>query len=137
MLLLEQVIKSRLAGRSALAAWQVRGASQLCDRTQVPAIEVRMSGAGLGDVSREAAQLEPRWSCVLVNRRSDTAAAELDAAMEEVVGCLHGWRPAVPGGRAWSELRAAGVREAEFVDAGLVGYAVEFTTVSVFESLDA
>lgn len=57
--------------------------------------------------------------------------------MEEVVGCLHGWRPAVPGGRAWSELRAAGVREAEFVDAGLVGYAVEFTTVSVFESLDA
>jgi hypothetical protein len=43
----------------------------------------------------------------------------------------------VPGGRAWSELRAAGVREAEFVDAGLVGYAVEFTTVSVFESLDA
>lgn len=79
MLLLEQVIKSRLAGRSALAAWQVRGASQLCDRTQVPAVEVRMSGAGLGDVSREA----------------------------------------------------------EFVDAGLVGYAVEFTTVSVFESLDA
>jgi hypothetical protein len=76
-------------------------------------------------------------TCVLVNRRSDTAAAELDAAMEEVVGCLHGWRPAVPGGRAWSELRAAGVREAEFVDAGLVGYAVEFTTVSVFESLDA
>ena len=136
MLLLEQIIKSRLAGRSALTSWQVRGASQLCDRTQVPAIEVRMSGAGLGDVSREAAQLEPRWSCVLVAKRSAKAAAELDAAMTAVIGGLHGFKPVSADSRSWSELKVAGVREAEFSDAGLVGYSVEFTCVSVFESLD-
>ena len=136
MLLLEQVIKSRLAGRSALASWQVRGASELCDRTKGPAIEVRMSGAGLGDVSREAAQLEPRWSCVLVAKRSAQAASDLDAAMTAVIGGLHGFKPVSADGRTWSELNVAGVREAEFSDAGLVGYSVEFTCVSVFESLD-
>ena len=136
MLLLESALKARLQALVVLAAWHVRGASEHCDRSQTPAIEIRMVGAAPGDVSREAAQLEPRWSCVLVAKRSAQAAAELAAAMTAGIGGLHGFKPVSASGRSWSELKVAGVREAEFSDAGLVGYSVEFTCVSVFESLD-
>ena len=136
MLLLESALKARLQAMSALNSWQVRGASEHCDRSQIPAIEIRMVGAAPGDVSREAAQLETRWSCVMVAKRSAQAGAELDAAMTAVIGGLHGFKPTSGDGRTWSELKVAGVREAEFSDAGLVGYSVEFTCVSVFESLD-
>ena len=137
MLLLESAIKTRLQALVVLDGWQIRGASEHCDRSQTPAIEIRMVGAAPGDVSREAAQLEPRWSCVLLAKRSAQAAADLDAAMTAVIGGLHGFKPVSASGRTWSELKVAGVREAEFSDAGLVGYSVEFTCVSVFESLDA
>ena len=95
-----------------------------------------MVGAGVGDVSREAAQLDPRWACVLVTKRSAQAAADLDAAMTAVIGGLHNHRPVTSDGRQWTELKTAGVREAEFSDAGLVGYSVELICTSVFESLD-
>ena len=136
MLLLESALKARLQTLVVLAGWHVRGASEHCDRSQIPAIEIRMVGAAPGDVSREAAQLEPRWSCVLVAKRSAQAAVDLDAVITAVIGGLHGFKPVSSDGRTWSELKVAGVREAEFSDAGLVGYSVEFTCVSVFESPD-
>lgn len=136
MLMLEQLIKARLALQSALAAWDVRGATEVVDRSKVPAIDVRMLAAKPGDVSREAAQLEPRWACVMVAKRGEHAARDLDAAMTAVIGALHCWKPVSPDGRQWDVLRVAGVREVEVSDSGLAGYSVEFTTVSSFDGAD-
>lgn len=136
MLMLEQLIKDRLKQCAVLADWHVHGGSEVVDRSNLPAIDVRMLAARPGDVSREAAQLEPRWGCVLVVRRGERAALQLDAAITAVVKSLHFWKPQPPDGRQWDQLKAAGVREIEVSDAGMVGFSVEFTTVSSFDGAD-
>lgn len=136
MLMLERLIKDRLALRPALAAWHVRGGTDVVDRSKVPAVDVRMLAAAPGDVSREVAQLEPRWACLMVTQRSSTAVRELDGAMTAVIAALHNWRPVCSSGRQWDRLKVVGVREVEVSEAGLVGFSVEFTTVSSFDGAD-
>lgn len=132
MLALEPLLKARLQTLSALTGWQVRTGTELCDRRTVPAADVRCTGAAVADSKAGRATVLPDWTVVLVVRRSDVAAEQIDAAFAAVVESLHNWMPGQQGGRGWEPLRLGRVSEPLFNDEGLAGYELTFSTSAVY-----
>lgn len=132
MLALEAVIQDRLRALPAFTGWQVRGATVDADRRGVPAVDVRMGGAGVVQARKPAVTLQPEWAVTLVATKGADTAEVLDKALTAAIGALHNWRPVMPG-RGWTEMQVARMSEAAFSDAGLVGYEITFTTAAVFE----
>lgn len=132
MLALEALIAQRLRAQGAFIGWQVREGCQDTDRRAVPAVDVRMAGAGVPQVRKPAATLQPEWAITLVVRRGPDAAQQLDAALAAAITSLHNWRPADTSGRGWTELQISRVLPVDFADVALVGYEITFTTAAVF-----
>lgn len=131
MLLLEAQIAQRLRDSGAFTGWAVREGCQDVDRRAVPALDVRLSGAGVPKVSKPVVTLQPEWVVSIVTRRGDGAAQQLDAALAAVIGSLHNWRPAT-GVHGWTELQLSHVRPADFVEAALIGCELVFTTAAIY-----
>lgn len=131
MLELETAIAQRLASLPAFAGWRVSGASEASNRTRVPGVDVRMSGASGGAERRTVSQLQFTWALGLVAQRGDAAAVQLGAAMRAALGALHNWTPGDLAGQQWTELQFATVREAAFSDSGLVGFEISFVTTTL------
>lgn len=134
MLALEAPIKARLQVLPQLTGWDVRGATEHVDRGAVPAVDLRCIGATVGEKNSRTVKLEPVWSVRLVVKRSPSAADEISAAFDAVLEALHGFAPKNRAGRFWSPLEAAGVREVEFADAGLVGCELSFSTGATYKA---
>lgn len=128
MLALTDPLKARLQALPTLYVWNVRTGTEHSDRRTVPAVDVRCNGASVADSRGGAALVAPEWTVTLVVHRSDTAAAELDAAFAAVFDSLHNWQPGTHGGRGWEPLRLQRVTEPAFADDGLVGCELTFTT---------
>lgn len=136
MLALEPVIKARLVGLSALTAWAVRGMTDTVDRRAVPAVDLSIRGVAVPDGKQLAAMVGPSWSVTLIVQRSDVAAEQLDAAMHQVVGRLHGWEPGQAGGRGWERFRLDGVSVPDFVPEGQAAIELSFATAAKFDGVD-
>lgn len=132
MLLLEAQIAQRLRDSGAFAGWAVREGSQDVDRRALPAVDVRLGGASVSQVSKPAVTLRAEWVVALVTRRGDSAAAQLDAAMAAAIARLHNWRAGDAGGRGWTELQLQSVRPGDYADAGLIGYELSLTSVAIY-----
>ena len=132
MLALGNPIKTRLQALPQLTGWQVRLCTELTDRRQVPAADVRMVGASMPSNRSTAATVAPQWVVTLIVRRSDTAADELDAAFTAVIASLHNWLPGQHGGRGWEPLRAVGSAEAPFSDEGVAAFEINFSTQALY-----
>lgn len=132
MLALTTPLKTRLQALPQLTGWAVRTGTEHADRRVVPAADVRVVGAGASPRSA-GVMLEPQWSITLMVRRGDTAAAELDAALDAVVCTLHGWQPGSHGGRGWEPLKLQRITEPVFEDVGLVGYELVFSTAGLYQ----
>lgn len=130
MLALATPLKTRLQTLAQLTGWDVRVGTELADRRQVPAADVRCSVAGVADSRTGAAMVAPEWTVTLVVRRSDTAADELDAAFAAVCASLHAWQPGQVAGRGWEPLALQRVTEPLFADEGLAGCELTFRTAA-------
>lgn len=129
MLAVGPLIKARLQGLSALAGWDLRVWTEAGDRRMVPAVDIRNGGAQVAESKAVGVRIEPLWTVTLVVRRGADAAAELDAAFWQVVESLH-WCPlGLVDGRKWQQLALVSIaREPEFVDEGLAGCQLVFST---------
>lgn len=132
MLALATPIKLRLAALPQLTGWAVRVSTEAGDRKPVPAADVRCTGAAVADSKTGAAMVSPEWTVTLVVRRSDTAAAELDAAFAAVFASLHNWQPGQQCGRGWEALRLQRVAETSFADEGFAGCELAFSTAASY-----
>lgn len=132
MLALEPLLKTRLQSLPALTGWAVRTGTESADRRLVPAADVRCTGAQVPDSKTGAVMVSPEWTVTLVVRRSDDAAAQLDAAFAGVIASLHNWAPGQHGGRGWEPLRLGRVSEPNFADEGLAGYELLFSTAGSY-----
>ena len=130
MLAIATPLKARLAALPALIGWQVRLRTDSADRSDLPAADIGCTGAGIADSKTGAAMVAPEWSVVLMVRRGDAAADELDAAMSAVFASLHNWMPGQHGGRGWEPLRLVRVQEPVFASEGVVGYELTFSTAA-------
>lgn len=129
MLALEPLIVARLA--SALGAgWHVAGDSTPGNRpVDKPTATVRWSGCAVADTKTGAVNVAPGWAVLLVVRKSDQAAATLDAAFATAVRALHDWAPATqPGQRRWHPLALEQTAPPQFADDGLIGLESIYTT---------
>lgn len=131
MLALSKVIESRLQSLSALAGWSAHDAFDLEPRKTLPSVVVDCVGAGARP-GNSAAMVQVSWRVTLTVRRSATAAAELEPAMDAVVEALHGWMPPLAGGRTWEPLSLFSVLPPEYPESGLAGFALTFNTASMY-----
>lgn len=132
MLALTTPIKERLAALPAFVGWAVRTGTDNTDRRIVPAVDVRCGGAGVSSKTKGMAMVAPEWTVTLITRRADDAAEMLDAAFAAVVASLHSWQPGSVGGRGWESLDLVRVTEPDFVDEGLVGSSLVFSTSAMY-----
>lgn len=137
MLALEPHLKTHLQALPALTGWAVRTGTELVDRRLLPAVEIACDGAGIASSQASGVKIEPRWAVTLVVRRSDDAAALLDAAFAAVVGSLHGFTPGQHAGRYWSALALQRVEAPLFGDEGLAGIAMTFSTGAAYLAVRA
>lgn len=138
MLALLNPIKTRLQGLAPLAGFDVRDGFSLVDRKPLPAADVRMPGAGVGERKGQGVLLSPVWRVTLMVKPGATAVATLDAALSATVAALHGWMPpGEHGGRRWEPLALQSVTEAVFVDEGAIGYQLDFDTSALYRSQNA
>lgn len=128
MLAIEPALKSRLQSLPQLATWAVRTGTDAADRRQLPAADLRCTGAAVQDRKTGAVLIAPEWLITLVVRRSDVAVQQLDAALSGVIESLHSWAPGQHGGRGWEPLALARITEMLMSDEGLAGYELTFTT---------
>jgi len=134
MLALEPAIVQRL--RASLAeAWTVKGmfsdagkrepdlfASVMFGDADVPASEV------------PGVLVRPLWLVTLVGRRADAEAApQLDSAFALAIEALHGWAPGQVAGRRWERLQLVRVKPSPFLENGLVGIELAFSTSARFD----
>lgn len=136
MLAITTPLKTRLQALPALAGWALRAATDTADRRVLPAVAVRCSGAQVADSKAGAVMVAPQWTVTLVVQRSDQAADELDAAFAAVIESLHNWMPGRHGSRGWEPLRLARVTEPDFIDEGLAGLDLTFTTGAKYDGQD-
>lgn len=132
MLALAAPLKARLQALPQLTGWAVRSSTDGGERKALPAVDVRCSGARIADSRQGAAMVSPEWTVALMRRRGDDAADLLDAAMAAVFESLHNWQPGQYGGRGWERLQLVRVQEPAFVDEGIVGYEIVFSTASSY-----
>lgn len=126
------LIVARLKTLTELSGWAVRDALDMEDRTALPAASVQCIGAAV-NASARSGMLEPRWQITLAVVKSATAAAQLDAAIEAVIGSLLGWLPpADANNRRWEPLKLFGVLPPEHPEAGVSAYIVTFTTAGLY-----
>lgn len=133
MLALTAPILERLEGLDALDGWDRRTGTEHAERRTLPALDLRCTGAGVRVGSHSAStavMVEPVWSVLLAVRRSDQAADQLDAAMAAVVGALHGWMPGKKGHRCWEPLQLSSATDPAFLDDGVAGLELSFTTAA-------
>lgn len=137
MLGLDPFIKARLAALDALQGWQVRGYTEVVDRSVVPAADIRLAAAQLGDSKAGAVSVQPGWGITLVVKRGASAAVDLDAAFAAVIGALQGWNPSkdadTPG--KWSDFRLSGIEPPDFLQEGLVGVELIFSTGGAYKAI--
>jgi len=134
MLALEPAIVQRLRANLA-EAWTVKGmfsdagkrepdlfASVMFGDADVPASEV------------PGVLVRPLWLVTLVGRRADAEAApQLDSAFALVIEVLHGWAPGPVAGRRWERLQLVRVKPPPFLENGLVGIELAFSTSARFD----
>lgn len=132
MLAAAPLIEARLTGLPSLAGWVVRDELDVEDRTALPAATVYCIGATV-DASQRKGILQPRWQITLATRRAAGALAALDAALEAVIGSLHGWLPPQDdNGRRWEPLALVSVLPPEYPEAGVSAYVITFTTAGLY-----
>jgi hypothetical protein len=136
MLALNTPLKLRLSALPELTGWAVRTGSETVGRTEVPAVDVRCSGAAVSDSKTGAAMVQPEWAVTLIVRRSVDAADQIDAAFAAVVESLHNWAPGEHGERRWEPLRLVRVTEPQFADEGFVGCELSFSTGAKYDGQD-
>ena len=132
MLAIITPIKTRLAALAPLAGWHVRTEVDDDDTSPVPAVDIRGSGAIATDSETTAVTLDPSYTVTLAVKRGAAAAAQLDAALQAVIGSLHNWRPGVVVGTSYRRVALQGIRPAEFSSAGVVAYQLVFSTSAVY-----
>ena len=132
MLAIITPIKTRLAALAPLAGWDVRTELDEDDTSPVPAVDIRGSGASATDSESAGVTLDPSYTVTLAVKRGATAAAQLDAALQAVIGSLHNWRPGVVVGTSYRRVALQGIRSAEFSSAGVVAYQLVFSTSAVY-----
>lgn len=132
MFALEAPLIARLQALPALDGWEIRSAVAEVSRTAAPAAEVRCEGAEMLDPRGATSLLAVLWGVHLIVKHSATAMAELDVALAAVVGSLHNWLPGTEGARAWQRLQFVEAKP-EFIEQGLVSYAIVFKTSARFD----
>ena len=139
MLALDPLIKTRLAALDALQGWQVRGCTEVVDRSAVPAADIRLAAAQVGDSKMGAVTVQPGWGITLVAKRGPTAAADLDAAVAAVIGAMQGWNPSKAANQPgmWSDFKLTGIEPPDFLQEGLVGLELVFTTGGAYKAAAA
>lgn len=137
MLALDPLIKTRLAALGSLQHWQVRGCTEEVDRSAVPAADIRLAAAQVGDSKAGAVTVQPGWGITLVTKRGATAAADLDAAVAAVIGAMQGWNPSKAADKPgmWSEFKLSGIEPPDFLREGLVGLELIFTTGGAYKAI--
>ena len=132
MLAIITPIKTRLAALAPLAGWDVRTELDEDDTSPVPAVDIRGSGASATDSESAGVTLDPSYTVTLAVKRGATAATQLDAALQAVIGSLHNWRPGVVVGTSYRRVALQGIRPAEFSSAGVVAYQLVFSTSAAY-----
>lgn len=132
MLAIITPIKTRLAALAPLAGWDVRTELDEDDTSPVPAVDIRGSGASATDSESAGVTLDPSYTVTLAVKRGATAAVQLDAALQAVIGSLHNWRPGVVVGTSYRRVALQGIRPAEFSSAGVVAYQLVFSTSAAY-----
>lgn len=131
MMALEPVVAARVRGALAALqspAWACMAYSAAGARDALPLASVRVDSAGVADSRTGAVNVQPQVSVALATRRSADAAAEIDAAFAAVVAAVHNWRPGNVSGRAWNALALQQVSAMQYLDNGLIGLELTFTT---------
>lgn len=137
MLALEPIIVERLkAELPAGAAWLVKGhATDGGDRRPAdgPVAVVMFADASVPSVRGTAAVVQSVWTVLLATRRMGlVSVALIDAAFAQAVASLHNWRPGLVAGRQWEPLMLARVAPPQYVEDGLVGLEITFTTSGLY-----
>ena len=134
MLTLETPIVERISTLPALAGWEVRTGTQPEDRRNLPAFDVRCTGAAVTDSKAGAAMVAPVWTITVMARRGPLAAEQLDSAFAAIFATLHNWRAGPMAGRGWEPLRLVRATAPVFTDNGTAGLELEFTTGARYET---
>ena len=134
MIALEPVIVERL--RASLAeAWTVKGMFfDAGKRDPDLFVSVMFADADVPASEVPGALVRPLWLVTLVAKRADAeAAAQLDGAFALVIEALHGWGPGQVAGRRWELLQLVRVKPPPFLENGLVGIELGFSTSARFD----
>ncbi|MFV0678513.1 hypothetical protein [Variovorax sp. tm] len=134
MIALEPVIVERL--RASLAdAWVVKGMFFDDGRRSGDLFaSVTFADADVPASEDTGAMVRPLWLVTLVAKGTDAnVAAQLDSAFAIAVEALHGWAPGPVGGRRWERFRLARVKPPPYLDTGLVGIELGFSTSARFD----
>lgn len=127
MLALEPIITAR--AQAALGAgWRCIGFTDAGERKTYPQASIMFATAQVVDSKTGAVNLQPAWQITLAVRRGVTAAGLLDTAIAALIGHLHNWPPGQAGGRAWNHLALLQAGAPQYLDDGLVGVELIFTT---------
>ena len=132
MLSLTAPIKTRLQALPALTGWAVRTGTEQADRRIVPVADVRLTGARVPE-SDVGVLVSPEWTVTLVVRSSEIAADQLSAAFAAVIESLQNWAPGEVAGRRWDRLRLVRATPPDFVDEGMAGVEIAFSTSASFD----
>ena len=134
MLALEPVIVERVRmGLSDL--WTVKGMfSDAGKRDAALFASVLFVDADVTDSDIPGAMVRPQWAITLVARHSDAQApVNLDDAFAGVVEVLQGWAPGLVAQRRWDRLQLVRVKPPPFLDNGLVGVELIFSTSARYD----
>lgn len=134
MLALEPAIVQRL--RASLAeAWTVKGMFSDAGKREPDLLASVMFGDADVPASEVPGVLvRPLWLVTLVGRRADAESApKLDGAFALVIETLHGWAPGQITGRRWERLRLVRVKPPPFLENGLIGIELAFSTSARFD----
>lgn len=132
MFAVAEAIAEHLATLPALSGWDIRRDGDGKSRDPVPAVDIRMEGAGIASGNSVSTQLAPRWGVYLVVERGVGDTAQLDAAFNAVLEALINFAPGEQSGRTWTPLNPIGVPTPDFTDSGLTAYGIIFETSAIY-----
>ncbi|MNL22646.1 hypothetical protein D3C87_1440010 [compost metagenome] len=134
MIALEPVIVARL--RASLAgAWAVKGVFfDDGKRSGDLFASVMFADANVPSSEAPGVLVQPLWLVTLIAKGADAEVAEqLDGAFALSVEVLHGWSPGLVSGRRWERLRLVRVKPPPYLDTGLAGIELGFSTSARFD----